>query len=87
MRKLDIASNADGSVRSESRNQEEVTFFYAIEFAAGQIRRTLETIALNNLLPKTKSALSTIAQRKIQPRSSKFRSVSYFTWLERFRSA
>jgi hypothetical protein len=64
MRKLDTASNADGSVRRESCNQEEVTVFYAIEFAEGQIKGTLERIALHDLLPKTKSALSPIARRK-----------------------
>jgi len=37
MRKLDTASNANGSVRKESCNQEEVTVFYAIELAEGQI--------------------------------------------------
>ncbi|HET9885464.1 MAG TPA: hypothetical protein VFS81_27275 [Candidatus Binatia bacterium] len=41
MRKLDIASNADGSVRRESCNQEEVTVFYAIEFAEGQLGERL----------------------------------------------
>ena len=37
MRKLDTASNADGSVRRESCNQEEVTTFYAIALQEEQI--------------------------------------------------
>jgi len=63
MRKLDIASNADGSVRRESCNQEEVTAFYAIEFAEGQIRQTLEMIGCITYFLKQIS-ISTIARRK-----------------------
>jgi hypothetical protein len=37
MRKLDTASNAEGSVRRESCNQEEVTTFYAIALQEEQI--------------------------------------------------
>jgi hypothetical protein len=37
MRKLDTASNAEGSVRRESCNQEEVTTFYAIALPEEQI--------------------------------------------------
>ena len=37
MRKLDTVSNAEGSVRRESCNQEEVTVFYAIESGEEQI--------------------------------------------------
>ena len=37
MRKFDTASNANGSVRKESCNQEDVTPFYATELADGQI--------------------------------------------------
>jgi hypothetical protein len=37
MRKFETASNADGSARKESCNQEDVTPFYAIELADGQI--------------------------------------------------
>jgi hypothetical protein len=37
MRKLDTASNAEGSVRRESCNQEEVTTVYAIALQEEQI--------------------------------------------------
>ena len=37
MRKLDTASNAEGSVRRESCNQEEVTAFYRIDSGEEQI--------------------------------------------------
>lgn len=52
MRKFDTASSANGSVRRESCNQEEVTAFYAIDLAEGQIMGTLEVIALHIVVPK-----------------------------------
>ena len=47
MRKLDTASNAEGSVRSESCNQEEVTVFYAIELGEEQIKMGREVHRAN----------------------------------------
>jgi hypothetical protein len=57
MRKFDTASNADGSVRKESCNQEDVTPSYAIELAGGQIMRTLE-VTLHRGFPGTDAELA-----------------------------
>jgi hypothetical protein len=47
MRKLDTASNAEGSVRRESCNQEEVTTVYAIALQEEQINAVGESRQFN----------------------------------------
>jgi hypothetical protein len=51
MRKLDTASNAEGSVRRESCNQEEVTAFYRTDSGEDQINAPLKYSTVQRQIP------------------------------------
>src|SRR5918992_1578205 len=77
MRKLDTASNAEGSVRRESCNQEEVTAFYRIDLGEEQINARSTAQMFNS---STSGSESFRKESAVSPRDCTMAAPSFF-WL------